>query len=107
MSQPSLINIHPNEYSQCNTLNDLSNKVCIPNKIEHYLNLIVLNIVTEISESKTLYHVNVTVNLMVENVIQIKSGIMINVNESEKNIICVEKFMFGILLHVVARMVNT
>ena len=44
---------------------------------------------------------------MVENVIQIKSGIMINVNESEKNIIYVEKFMFGILLHVVARMVNT
>ena len=53
--QPILINLHPNEYSQefhyhpflvkldrrfgnCNTLNDLSNKVCIPNKTEH-LNL--------------------------------------------------------------------
>ena len=49
MIQPTLINLHPNEYSQdfhyypfavnldrcagsCNTLNDLSNKVCIPNK---------------------------------------------------------------------------
>ena len=48
MIQPTLINLHPNEYSQkfhyysfavkldrcvgsCNTLNDLSNKVCIPN----------------------------------------------------------------------------
>ena len=48
---PTLINLHPNEYSQelhyylflvkldkcvgsCNTLNDLSNKVCVPNKPE-------------------------------------------------------------------------
>ena len=48
MIQPTLINLHPNEYSQefhyypfavkldrcvgsCNTLNVLSNKVCIPN----------------------------------------------------------------------------
>ena len=51
MIQPTLINLHPNEYSQelhyyrfavkldrcvesCNTLNDLSNKVCVPNKTE-------------------------------------------------------------------------
>ena len=49
--QPTLINLHSNEYSQefhyypsavrldryvgsCNTLNDLSNKVCVSNKIE-------------------------------------------------------------------------
>ena len=48
MIQPTLINLHPNEYSQelhyysfpdkldrctgsCNSLNDLSNKVCVPN----------------------------------------------------------------------------
>ena len=47
--QPTLVNLHPNEYSQelryypvrvkldrcaesCNTLNDLSNKACVPNK---------------------------------------------------------------------------
>ena len=58
--QPTLINLHPNEYSQefhyypfavkldrcvgsCNTLNDLSNKVCIPNKTED-LNLSVAGI---------------------------------------------------------------
>ena len=55
MIQPKLINLHPNEYSQdfhycpfavksdrcvgsCNTLNYLSNKVCIPIKtkrVEH------------------------------------------------------------------------
>ena len=49
MTQPTLINLHPNEYSQefhycpfvikldrlnCNTLNDLSNKVYVPNKTE-------------------------------------------------------------------------
>ena len=49
--QPALTNLHPNEYSKelhhypfavkldksvgsCNTLNDLSNKVCVSNKIE-------------------------------------------------------------------------
>ena len=62
MTQPTLINLNPNEYSQellyysfevnldrCiwsyNTLNDLSNKVCIPNKAED-INLIVFNMIT-------------------------------------------------------------
>ena len=71
--QPTLINLHPDEYSQefhyypfvvkveicvgsCNTLNDLSNKVCIPNKTK-YLNLSVFNMITcfqGINKSKTL-----------------------------------------------------
>ena len=68
--QSTLINLHPNEYSQeihyypfsikldrcvgsCNTLNDLSNKICIPNKTEH-LNLSIMNMITGINESKTL-----------------------------------------------------
>ena len=68
--QPTLVNLHPNESRQefhyypfafkldicvgsCNTLNDLSNKVCILNKTEH-LNLSVFNVITEINESKTL-----------------------------------------------------
>ena len=37
----------------CNTLNDLSNKVCLPNKTED-LNVIVFNIITGRNESKTL-----------------------------------------------------
>ena len=37
----------------CNTLNDLSNKVCVPNRIED-LNLSVFNLITGIHESKTL-----------------------------------------------------
>ena len=63
MTQLTFINLHPNEYSQefhyypfavkldrcvgsCNTLNDLSNKVCVPNKTK-YLNLSVFNKITE------------------------------------------------------------
>ena len=70
MAQPTLINLHPNEYSQelhcypfavnldrfagsCNTLDDLSNKVRVPNKTED-LNLQVFNMITGINESRTL-----------------------------------------------------
>ena len=70
MIQLTLINLHPNEYSQefhcypflvkldrctgsCNTLNDLSNKECFLNKTKD-LNLRVLNIITGIDESKSL-----------------------------------------------------
>ena len=38
---------------------------------------------------------------MAENVIQIKSGITINVDASAKNIIFIKKIIFGILLLVV------
>ena len=68
--QPTLINLHPNEYSQelhycpyavnldrfagsCNTFDDLSNKVCVPNQTED-LNLHVFDIITGINESRTL-----------------------------------------------------
>ena len=37
----------------CNAPNDLSNKVCVPNKTED-LNLSVFNMITRINESKTL-----------------------------------------------------
>ena len=52
-----------------------------------------------------MYHANVNVNLMVENLIQIKSGIILNVDTSSKNIY-VKKIVIGILLYVVAKMVN-
>ena len=56
-----------------------------------------------------MYHANVNVDFMVENVIQIKSGLMINVDASVKilkNIKCAKQIIFGILLHVVAKTVN-
>ena len=64
MIQPTLINllllIHYYPFlvkldryvGSCNTLNDLSNKVCVPNKTED-LNLSVFNMITGINESKT------------------------------------------------------
>ena len=43
---------------------------------------------------------------MEENAIQIISGVTINVDVGVKNIIPVKKIIFGILLHLVAKMVN-
>ena len=45
------------------------------------------------------------INLVVENIIQIKSGIRINVDASAKHIY-LKKVIFGILLHVVVKRVN-
>ena len=67
---PTLINLHPNNYSQefhyylfsvkldicvwrCNIIIDLSNKVCIPNKTKD-LNPNIFKMITGINESKTL-----------------------------------------------------
>ena len=66
--QHTFINLNPTEYSQkihyypfgvkldkcvgnCNTLNDLSNRVCVPNKTED-LNMHVFNMITGNNESK-------------------------------------------------------
>ena len=43
---------------------------------------------------------------MKQNVIQINDGMKINVDVSVKNIICVKKNMFGILVHVFMKMEN-
>ena len=43
---------------------------------------------------------------MKEDVIQINGGIMINVDESLKNVMYVKKIMFRILLHVIVKMEN-
>ena len=43
---------------------------------------------------------------MEQNVIQTNGGITINVDVSVKNNIYVKKIMFGILLHVIAKMEN-
>ena len=69
-TQPTLVNLHLNEYTQglcyylfavnldryvgsCNTLNDLSNNVCVPNKAED-LNRSAFNMISGINESKIL-----------------------------------------------------
>ena len=100
MTQPSLINLHPNEYGQefhwcafanyignCNTLNDFSNKACFPNKTED-LDLSMDNMITGINESKTLTsHISSECKCKFD-------GRKCN---SDQNI------MFGTLLHVIAK----
>ena len=65
MTQPTLINLQGIEYSQefhieldrcavsSNTLNDLSNEICVPKKTEDW-NLIMFNMITGINELKAL-----------------------------------------------------
>ena len=70
MNQPTLIDLHSSEYTQglfyypfavkldgcirsCNTLSNLSNKVCVPNETEG-LNLSLFNMIARINESKIL-----------------------------------------------------
>ena len=126
MTQPNLINLHPNEYSQelhyypfavkfdrcigsCNTLNDLSNKLYVPNKTED-LNINVLNMITGINEQKTL-----TKDVSCKYKCKF-DGRKCNSNqkwnndkcrcECKKHHIREKKIIFRILMHVVAKMVN-
>ena len=125
MIQPILIYLHPDRYNHelhyypfeikldrcfgsCNIFNDLSNKVCVPNKAED-LNLSMFNMITGINESKALTkHISCKCKCRFDgkNVIQINGEITINVDVSVKNVMYVEKIIFGILLHVIAKMGN-
>ena len=121
MIQTTLINLHPNEYSHefhyypfavkldrcvgsCNTLNDLSNKMCVPNKTEH-LNLSVPNMITGINEWKTL-----TKDISCEckcrfDERKCNSDLWWNNDKCRcecKNLMFVKK-MFGTLLHVIVK----
>ena len=95
----------------CDTVNDLSNIKHFSNTIKN-LNLSVFNMIARTNESQTLIkHISYAckVSFMLENVIQIKSGIMENVDvgiKIGKNIICAINIIFGILIHVVVEMVN-
>ena len=120
MNQPTLINLHPNEYGQelhqypfvvnlnrcagsCNILEDLSNKVFVPNKTDD-LNLSVFNIISGTNQSKILTkYISFKCKCKCDGR---KCGIMINVDVSGKNITFVDKIMFGILLHIVEKLVN-
>ena len=120
--QPTLIDIYLNEYSQeldhypfavklgrcagsCNTLNDLSNKVCVPNKTED-LNIQVFNMITRIDKSKILTkHTSCKCKCKFDGR-KHNSNQKWNVDVSVKNIIYLKKIILGILLHVVAKMVN-
>ena len=54
--------------------------------------------------NKSIYHVNINVDLMEENLYEINDEIMINVDVNVKNLIYLKKIMSGILLHVIVKM---
>ena len=109
-------NLQPNDYSHqfhyypfsvkldrwvgsCNTLNDLSNKVCVRNKAED-LNLSMLNLIIGINESKTLTkHISCKCKCRFkeEKVIQTNDGILINVDVSVNNVMYVKNVTCRIL----------
>ena len=125
MTQYTLSDLHSNECSQefhyypfavkldryvggCNTFNDLSNKVCVPNKTEN-LNLNMFNMITRTNESKTLRkHISCAYKcgFNEKNAIHINGGITINVDVNIKNVMYVKKIIFGILLHAVVKIKN-
>ena len=55
---------------------------------------------------QSIYHANVNVNLMEENVIQINGGITTNVNVRVIKNIYVKKNMFVFLAHAIMKMEN-
>ena len=58
---------------------------------------------------QNIYHLNVNVNLMVENIIQIQIRIVINVDVSaniQKSIMWLKRIMYGIPVYVLVKMVN-
>ena len=122
-NQPTLINLHPNEYNQefdyypfavkldifvgiCNILNDLSKKVCIPNKTED-LNLSVFNMITGINELKTLAkYISGECKYKLDGT-ECNSNQWCNNHKfwcECKNHAACEKTMFGIMLHVIVKM---
>ena len=70
---------------RCNTVNDSSNKLCVPNKTE-YLSLRMF---------QSMFHENVNANLMKQNARHINGGITININVSVKNIICEKDYVWN------------
>ena len=93
----------------CNTFNYLSNKLCVPNKTED-LNLSLFNMVIGIKESKTLTK---CISSACEGKLNGRKCNSIKKWNNDKcrrceckNMIYVEKIIFGILLFVVAKIVN-
>ena len=125
MIQPTLINIHPNECSHgfyyypfavkwdrsvgnCNILNVLSNKVCVPNKTED-LDLSVFNMITGVNERKPLTkHISCECKCRSDGT-KCNSHQWWNNNRCWcecKNVLYAKKIMFEIVLHVVVKMEN-
>ena len=76
MIQPTLINLHPNEYSQ-----------------GFYYFALAVKLVT--CNENVKVDANVNVDLIEKKLIQVNGGIMINVDVNVKNVMYVKKIMLG------------
>ena len=83
----------------CNIVDDLSTKTC--SEWNRDVNVKSFNMITRINEAKTLtihiFHVIVDANSIVKHGIQIKHGIMININASIKRIVRAKKIIVRIV----------
>ena len=65
-----------------------------------------ITLINEWKTLKSIYHTNVNVDLIEENVIQINSWNNDKCRCEYKNAMYMKKIMFGILLHVIVKMEN-
>ena len=101
--RPTLIELNPVELKYypflislnkfTGSYNDLSPKICVPNKAKD-INIKAFNMIT------SKIHVIVNANSIVQYLIQIKNGIIKHVNVNVKIILRAKKLIFGILAHV-------
>ena len=82
-----------------------SPNICVPKKAKD-INFKVFNVITNENEANTMtkrdfkFHVILNANSIVQQVIQIKNGIIKHVNVNVNFIVKAEKIIFGILAHV-------
>ena len=94
-----------NYVANCNTLNDLHVKVCVPNKTKK-LNIHVFKIITGKNKSKILTkkYISCECERKTDGRKCKWKQERKNVDESVKNIIYVKEIIFRILLHLVVKM---
>ena len=91
-------------YNRCTRIcSVLSPKMYVPKETK-YLNVKAFNVIKNKNEVKAMFQMLVNVNSIAEYVIQIKNGVIKQVNVEVKVIVSAEKVMVGILAHVFERM---
>ena len=118
MTRPNLVDLNLHEYQRgfcyysffvnldryngrCNTLDNPSSRIYVPSQMED-VNFSVCDVIIEINELKTLRkHISCycNVNYIVEILMWMQKDI-------QENMKCTKKIIFGILVHVLVKMVN-
>ena len=109
MVRPTVIDLNPVELKyyllvkkcsgNCNYGNDLSMRICVSSKTK-YISVKEFNMITERNKAKkwrNILHVIVNANSIVQNVIQIKNGIIKHANVNVKIIISAKMIIVRML----------